>query len=239
MKILNLRSAPQVTLTILVLFLFYLSAVKHLEILIIWLIIIIGVILIFSKEKIRNLKSVLGVLPFIIMVLIPFFIHGFSWDSLEQKEFSEKLIIRLMCAMMSVSFISARYSYLYLVEGVLKLGLPNFLNQIIALTFRYFFMIREDVDKTSKAMNARCFDNAPFFTKLSSYGEMIGGFFLKSSDHGEKVYNAMRSRGFTAESKFKTEKINSLRNIAYLIMCAAIFIALTVFDRFAEVKWLF
>ncbi len=239
MKSLNLRSAPQLVLAVLIIFLFYLSAVKHLEILLGWLLLIIITILVFSKERLRNLKSVLGVVPFIIMILIPFFIHGFSWSSMEQKEFSERLIIRLMCAMMTVSFVSARYSYLYLVEGVMKLGLPNFLNQIISLTFRYFFMIREDVDKTTKAMSARSFDNAPLSIKLSFYGEMIGGFFLKASDHGEKVYNAMRSRGFNSDSKFKGEKVTSAANILTLTLCTLFFICLTLFDRLAEIKWLF
>lgn len=238
MKTLNLRQKPQLVLAVLILFLFYLSAVQHLEILLSWLILILLTILLFSKTRIRNLTSGLGVVPFIIMVLIPFFIHGFSWTSVEQKEFSERLIIRLLCAMMTVSFVSARYSYLYLVEGVMKLGLPNFLNQIISLTFRYFFMIREDVDKTSKAMSARSFDNAPFSIKLSSYGQMIGGFFLKASDHGDKVYNAMRSRGFNSDSKFKSEKVTSLTNILVIILCALFFIILTLFDRLAEIKWL-
>lgn len=239
MKTFRLRSVPQLTLAVLVLFLFYLSAVKHVEILIAWLLIIILGILFFSKERCRNFKSVLAVVPFILMVLLPFFLHGFSWSSVEQKSFSEKLILRLMCAMMTVSFVSTRYSYLYLVEGVLKLGLPNFLNQIISLTFRYFFMIREDVEKTAKAMNARCFEDAAFSTKLASYGEMIGGFFLKASDHGEKVYNAMRSRGFTSESKFKAEKIKTPASIIFLTVCILFFVSLTVFDRYAEVKWLF
>lgn len=239
MKKLHVRPAPQLTLAVLILFLFYLSAVRHLEILISWLIAIITIILLFSKERIRNLKSVLGVLPFIVTVLIPFFIHGCSWTSTEQKEFSERLIMRLTCAIMTVSFISTKYSYLYLVEGVMKLGLPNFLNQIISLTFRYFFMIREDIDKTTKAMYARCFDTVRFTNKISSYGEMIGGFFLKASDHGEKVYNAMRSRGFTSESKFKNENLTSLKNIIVIVLCVIFFVSLTLFDRYAEVKWLF
>lgn len=235
----NLKNAPHITLYLLIFFLFYLSAVRHAEVLIFWLFIITAWILIFSSEKCKNLKSVLGVFPFAAMVLLPFLIRGFSGVSYEQKDFSLKLILRLMCAIMSISFISSRYSYLYLVEGVMKMGFPNFLNQIISLTFRYFFMIRNDADKTAKAMNARGFDNAKFFSKLSVYGEMIGGFFLKASEHGDKVYNAMRARGFTSQSKFKAEKINSSFHILLLLFSAAFFIFLTILERFMELPWLF
>lgn len=235
----NLKTAPNITLYLLFFFLFYLSAVKHIEVLLCWLFIVIAVILVFSKKRCDNLKSALDVTPFIVMVLLPFFIRGFANVPADQRNFSIKLILRLTCAIMTISFISGRYSYLYLVEGVMKLGLPNFLNQIIALTFRYFFMVRNDVDKASKAMNARCFNNARLFTKLSCYGEMIGGFFLKAADHGDKVYNAMRSRGFTSESKFKLEKIDSPFYILLIVFSAAFLLALTVFERFAELTWLF
>lgn len=238
MKIMDLRSKPQLMLAILILFLFYLSAITHLEILLAWLFIIIMCILIFSKEKVRNLKSIFGVLPFIIMVLLPFFLNGFLWHSIAQKEFSERLILRLMCTIMTVSFISSHYSYLYLVEGAMNLGFPNFLSQIISLTFRYFFMIREDIDKMSKAMTARNFTNASIFIKLPVYGKIIGGFFLKASDHSEKVYNAMRNRGFNSKSKFKAEKLTSVNNLVVISLFIILFIGLTIFDKFAEVKWL-
>jgi cobalt transport protein, putative len=68
---------------------------------------------------------------------------------------------------------------------------------------------------------------------------MIGGFFLKAADHGDKVYNAMRSRGFTSESKFKLEKIDSPFYILLIVFSAAFLLALTVFERFAELTWLF
>lgn len=235
----SLKKAPHITLYILFFFLFYLSSVKHIEVLIVWVFIVISVILIFSPERIKNLKSVLGVLPFVIMVLLPFVIRGFYNVPIEQRYFSAKLILRLMCAMMTISFISSKYSYLYLVEGVMKLGLPNFLNQIISLTFRYFFMVRTDLDKTAKAMSARCFDNARTFSKVSTYGEMIGGFFLKAADHGDKVYNAMRARGFTSETKFKPEKIASPFYISLLVFFVLLFIGLTIIERFMEIPWLF
>lgn len=235
----RLKKAPHITLYILFFFLFYLSGIKHIEILLCWISVIITTILIFSKERIKNLKSLLGVCPFIIMVLIPFFIRGFSNIPIEQKYFSAKLILRLMCAMMTISFIASSYSYLYLVEGIMKMGLPNFLNQIISLTFRYFFMIKNDVDKAAKAMRARCFDNAGTFAKISVYGEMIGGFFLKASDHGDKVYNAMLARGFTSETRFKPEKIDGFKDIFFLVFVAVFFISLTVAERYMEIPWLF
>ncbi len=235
----NLRKAPYITLYLLFFFLFYLSAVTHIEILILWFFIIIAIILIFSKERIKNLKSIFGVLPFVIMVLLPFLIRGFYNIPIEQRYFSIKLILRLVSAVLTISFIASKYSYLYLVEGVMNLGLPNFLNQIISLTFRYFFMMKNNLDKTSKAMNSRCFDNAKSFSKISSYGELIGGFFLKAVDHGDKVYNAMSARGFNLQSKFKAEKISSPLYIGILIFFALLFINLLVVERFVEIPWLF
>jgi len=68
---------------------------------------------------------------------------------------------------------------------------------------------------------------------------MIGGFFLKAADHGDKVYNAMRARGFTSETKFKPEKIASPFYIGLLVFFVLLFIGLTIIERFMEIPWLF
>ncbi|EFW37643.1 hypothetical protein HMPREF9554_01834 [Treponema phagedenis F0421] len=63
--------------------------------------------------------SVLIVLPFIIMVLISYLYMGFLGRLLNKKN-SLRLILRLISAVLTFSFIFLHYSYLYLVEGVIN-----------------------------------------------------------------------------------------------------------------------
>ena len=64
-------------------------------------------------------------------------------------------------------------------------------------------MIDEDIQKGRKALNSRGIAERKGLSSLSIFGEWIGGFFLKSSNHSDMVFNAMKSRGFQGESRSK------------------------------------
>ena len=106
--------------------------------------------------------------------------------------------------------IVSKHSALYMVDGILNIGLPQIFNRILALTFRYFHMIDEDIKKGNKALISRGINEGKL-SSLSIFGEWIGGFFLKSSNHSDMVFNAMKSRGFQGEARNKNliTRINS------------------------------
>ncbi|MGO1478475.1 energy-coupling factor transporter transmembrane component T family protein [Senegalia sp. (in: firmicutes)] len=141
------------------------------------------------------------VLPFIILLLVPSFINFFILGSFEVGEFYIKIIYKVALSSLMLGTVLKKHSRLYMVEGVLNIGLPSVLNRILALTFRYFYMIYEDVMVGRKALYSRGLRNRGPIDSLKIWGEWIGGFFLKSADHSEKVYDAMRARGFTGESR--------------------------------------
>lgn len=57
--------------------------------------------------------------------------------------------------------------------------------------------------KAKKALISRGINERKGFSSLSIFGEWIGGFFLKSSNHSDMVFNAMKSRGFQGKSRNK------------------------------------
>lgn len=83
-----------------------------------------------------------------------------------------------------------------LVGGLRLLRMPPVMLQVLQLSFRYFMMIRQDITHGRRALNSRGMDKTPLGQRLPVTGEWIGGFFLKSVDHSEKVYQAMKARGF-------------------------------------------
>lgn len=192
------RKNPGYIMMYLILALFFISFIKSKKLLILTSLIIV----IFSiyKQKTFNLYPVIKpVLLFVILVLLPL-LFGiiFNRDNLDYR-FHITLAVKVIISSILLGTFVMINSQDYLLEGLLNLGMPRFLNTILALTYRYFFMINRDVKIGNQALVLRGLDNRNFISRITILGERIGGFFLKASDHGEKVYQAMKLRGFDGD----------------------------------------
>ncbi|MGO1469567.1 MAG: energy-coupling factor transporter transmembrane component T family protein [Tissierella sp.] len=196
----KIKQHPEYTLLYLFSFLFLVSLIDSCEVLgLIGVGSIVYYLLILKDLKFYQL--IYPVLPFIILLLIPSFINFLIDGSFEVTEFYIKIIYKVVLSSLMLGTVLKKHTSLYMVEGVLNIGLPSVLNRILALTFRYFYMIFEDVMVGRKALYSRGIKNRGPIDSLKIWGEWIGGFFLKSASHSEKVYDAMRARGFTGESR--------------------------------------
>jgi cobalt/nickel transport system permease protein len=90
-------------------------------------------------------------------------------------------------------------------------------------------MIDEDIKKGNKALISRGINGRKGLSSLSIFGEWIGGFFLKSSNHSDMVFNAMKSRGFQGEAR--NNKFNNKELILKSSMLALFLLAILVIDR--------
>ncbi|SDK90686.1 cobalt/nickel transport system permease protein [Natronincola ferrireducens] len=173
-----------------------------------------------SKYFIRLIKPVL---PFVILMLLPIIIRYILRNTLEDIDFTIMIIGKILISSIILGTVVAKHSALYLVDGILNIGLPRIFNRILALTFRYFHMINEDVQIGRKALSSRGMGERKGLSSLSIFGEWIGGFFLKSTHHSDMVFNAMKSRGFQGESR--NEKI---KNKGLIIECCILILFLTM-----------
>lgn len=220
------RKNPGYVMMYVIMILFFISFIKSNEILILTSILIIG----FSiyKQKTLNLYPVIKpVLVFIIFILIPLAIGIIRKD--ESLDYRFYIVLATKVGISSIllgTFIMINEKD-YILEGLLNLGMPRFLNRILALTYRYFFMINEDVKMGNKALVLRGLKNRNFFSKVRILGERIGGFFLKSADHGEKVYQAMKLRGFDGERQMSFS-LNKDMIFRFVIFFLILFVILVI-----------
>lgn len=156
--------------------------------------------LVFTRS-LKFLKTMKAVSPFLILMAIPYLVEWFLGHGFYIPEYMRAIMAKVALSAMVLGIISEKYSQLVLVDGIVDLGIHPVLSRIIALTFRYFYMINQDVTIGRKALEARGVLNNRGLSNLTIWGEWMGGFFLKSSQHGDQVYQAMLARGFTGESK--------------------------------------
>lgn len=173
----------------------------------------------------RNpLKLVKPVLPFVLLMLVPLLLDFLLGRNLDNLEFTGLIISKVLISSLMLGLVVNRFSSLYLVEGILNMGFPQLFNRILMLTFRYFHMINQDVEMGRLALASRGLNERNLALNLKIFGQWIGGFFLKSSDHSEMVFLALKARGFDGQARGKKSMDGSflLRNFLLVLLLVII-----------------
>ncbi|MCD1146574.1 energy-coupling factor transporter transmembrane protein EcfT [Peptoniphilus sp. KCTC 25270] len=187
------------TLALSFVFLFFLSSILSLEILLLFL----GFSLVLSIGITKDFfvhKQILPVFPFLLLMGI---FAGISFYTGNEVAFlfQSRIFLKVLISALILGSLIRFYRPIEMINGILSLGLPPFMNQIFVLSFRYFYSLWQELQISQKALHSRGFLQRPLFQRLFSTGEWMGGFFLHSIDHSEKIYQAMLARGFQGKSK--------------------------------------
>jgi cobalt/nickel transport system permease protein len=83
-----------------------------------------------------------------------------------------------------------------ILSGLRSLGLPRMLTTLGAFMYRYAFILGDEVIRTSQSRASRT--PGPLRAgRIRTYGGQAGMVFLRGWQRSQRVYQAMRSRGFT------------------------------------------
>jgi cobalt/nickel transport system permease protein len=171
--------------------------------------------LIASKLPLRftlqHIKWVfLFVVPFI--VIMPFTVGGaeiFSFYGLtmtyEGLEYGILVAVRAISAVILVLPMIATTRFDLTLKALAKLKMPNMLVQMFMFTYRYIFVFVVEFQRTWRAMAARGFKIKTNLYALKTIGKALGTLFVRSYERGERVYQALRSRGYTGSPKTLVE----------------------------------
>ncbi|SHI79944.1 cobalt/nickel transport system permease protein [Malonomonas rubra DSM 5091] len=118
------------------------------------------------------------------------------------------------------------------VEGLVKLGVPEKVAQMILLSHRYIFVFLEETKRMATGMQVRGFQWRSNVTTLQVAGNFLGMLFVRSFERTHRVYAAMQARGyqgrFPAPFYFKVTTGDWLHAAFWLVTG----VALLCFDRF-------
>lgn len=163
------------------------------------------------------LKRFLWIIPFagVLIIIFPFITPGIPIFSLNLGLFTLKatgagldkafiLLLRVVTAVQAVSLLTAATGISELMRAFRDLRLPAVMVSLLEFTIRYIAVLEEELERMRTARKARCysmgrslFDRRTFQT----LGQLVGVLFIRSYERGERVYNAMLSRGYTGEIK--------------------------------------
>ena len=82
------------------------------------------------------------------------------------------------------------------------LGLPDKLVFLLLMSYRYVFVIEQEYRRLMRAAKIRGFRPTTSRHTYRTFAYMVGMLFVRSTDRAERVYQAMRCRGF--RDKFRS-----------------------------------
>ena len=152
----------------------------------------------------------LFIVPF--LVIMPFTVKGdeiFSFYTIkvtyEGLRYGILVALRAFSAVMLIFPMIATTKFETTIKALEKLKVPNILVQMLMFTYRYIFVFVDEFQRIWTAMESRGFKLRTTLYALGTLGKAMGMLFVRSYERAERVYRAMRSRGYTGDQKTLVE----------------------------------
>ena len=173
---------------------------------------------------------ILSVLPLCLIVLFTYREGaevariGFFTLSEGGVKIASLIFIRAVSAVLLIFPLIGTAKFNVTIKALEKLKIPNKLVQMLTFTYRYIFVLAEEVQRMLRALTSRGFNRGLNILTMKLMGQLIAMLFIRASESGERVYAAMLSRGYEGS-------LNSLTDFKICkedIFKAAIVIAIAI-----------
>ena len=182
----------------------------------------------------------LFVLPFLI--ILPFTVIGegveiahigsitLNFRGIESVEFAVMIVIKALTAVMLIFPMIGTSRMDITIKALEDLHLPNKLVQMLAFTYRYIFVLSNEFMLMERSLTSRGFKRGSNLYTITTLSKAIATLFVMSYEQAERVFYAMRSKGYAG--KVTTMHEFSLRPQDWLnavVVCGfAIFVQVAV-----------
>jgi cobalt/nickel transport system permease protein len=118
-------------------------------------------------------------------------------------------------------------------HGLSRLGAPEMIGQMVLLSNRYLHVFRHEARRMSSGMQVRGFRKRTNLKTLRALGNFIGMLFVRSFERTERVFDAMRARGYRGRFPEPVELHLRARDLILTAGWLAIGVSLIIYDRIA------
>lgn len=200
---------------------------RELEKLLIYLIIIL-ILIIASKIKVKTfLKKLFLLLPFIIIFSITNLFMKYKISSFDKLNFVS-ITLKPVISLSAIILLIETTNFVYLIQSLKILGIPKEILNTTLLIYRYFFILLDEIKKIEIARDMRYFGGY-FKRQVKVYSNIIGVLLLRSIERSERIFNAMKLRGYENEIRYILKLELNKKEIFILFL----FILILIFIRIA------
>lgn len=112
-----------------------------------------------------------------------------------------------------------------------RLRVPGTLTHLTLLSYRYVFLITDELRRMDVALRVRGFRNRLNRHSFRTIAQVCGSLLVRSHDRAERVAHAMRARGFDGQFYSLTQYRTRLRDVLFFAILSGVTILLWVSDR--------
>ena len=104
-----------------------------------------------------------------------------------------------------------------LTKQLIRLHIPPLIVNLMEMIYRYIGVLAEEV--STMLVSYRLKNPAYKWPHIKHMGPFVGNLFLKSINKAERIYNAMKCRGYGSKQvAYQKEKI-ALKDIVFFLVC--------------------
>jgi cobalt/nickel transport system permease protein len=207
------------------------------------------VILVITKVSVaRVLSRLLAITGFVgmFLVIMPFSVpmhpgdtvlvfDGVNWLPFNMRGFLLAVTIAakaVAIAMLMEPLLSTAPLSVTL-HGLSRLGAPEMVGQMVLLSYRYLHVFRHEARRMSSGMQVRGFRKRTDLETLRAVANFLGMLFVRSFERTERVFDAMRARGYKGRFPEPADLRLKVRDIFIAAGWLAVGAALILYDRIA------
>jgi cobalt/nickel transport system permease protein len=181
-------------------------------------------------------RKLLFAIPFVLFVGLfnPFFDHQAvarlggvtltgGWVSFASILLRSALTLSVALLLVAVTGMPA------LCAAMERLGVPRAFAVQLLFLYRYLFVLAEEALRMARARELRTFTRRGLGGRrgmgMRAAASMLGHLLLRTLDRAERIYHAMRSRGFTGEVRLLRPMRAGWRDAAFVLGWCAFFAA--------------
>jgi len=105
------------------------------------------------------------------------------------------ILTKSTLCLLTVILLSNTTPFSDLLSTLKRFGVPKLFVTILALMYRYLFVLIDEAERLSRARSSRTFSDA-HVRKWSSMASLVGQLFVRSTERAERIYAAMSARGW-------------------------------------------
>ncbi len=149
----------------------------------------------------------------------------------------ESIVIKSWLAVLLAVVLTSVTQPLDLIRGLERLRVPRVLAASVLFMYRYLFVIAEEAQRLMRARDSRSGESgeggsgATLWWRGSVLGNMVGSLFLRSYERSERVYAAMRARGYDGTIRFAEERALATADWTLLVAGITLLVGLGIYAR--------
>ncbi|MDK2920268.1 MAG: cobalt/nickel transport system permease protein [Candidatus Petromonas sp.] len=147
------------------------------------------------------------------------------------------ITVRFFCILTIIVTLFETTPFLTIIKVMNSLGIPSILTDMIMFTYRYIFLVIENLLNMQMAMRLRGFRNRNL-KDIVCLSSLVGSLFIRSYEQSERIYYAMVLRGYEQSENIKEEyqfkKIDIVFTIA-VVMIAVGMVSIQIYFNLGRV----